>query len=123
MRDEFEVIKLVALDDKASKNMKMVLTLSASVSSEWANYFNALWQQHFYMMKRRAEVAGKNLDVYCAPSELQEHVSELKKVIAETNTVYQAYVQERQTNAALRDAEAAHQKIEIAELKSNLKFD
>lgn len=44
------------------------------------------------MMKRRAEVAGRNLEVYCTPSELQEHINELNKVIAETNTAYQAYV-------------------------------
>jgi hypothetical protein len=123
MASEFEAIKIVELDDKASQHMKMVLTLSASAPSEWSGDFNARWKQHFYMLKRRAEVCGRNLEVCCAPSELQEQVNELKKVIAETNTAYQAYLQERQTATALRDAEEARQQAEIVELKSKLRFD
>lgn len=61
----------------------IVLNLSASAPYEWADYFNAGWQQHIYMMKRRASVSGRRLTIDCVPDELEkDHIPELTKIIA-----------------------------------------
>ena len=127
----FEDIKLVAMDDKASHKsdpnthmVHVVLTLSASAPHEWAQYFNDRWQNQFYMMKRRASVSGKRLEIYCVPDELQQHhIPELKKVIAETNTAYRSYVDQTELAAAKRAATEASERKKLADLKSKLKFD
>ena len=81
MASEFEPIKIVSFDDKAtyktdpsSALVNAVLNLSASAPSDWASYFNQRWEQHFYMMKRNAHVSGSRLEVYCVPDELQNFV-------------------------------------------------
>lgn len=129
MASEFEDIKIIAMDDKASyksepntQMMHIVLTLSASAPYEWADYFNGRWQQHFYMMKRRASVTGKILEIYCVPDEIQQHIQELNKVIAETNTAYRTYIQQRQLAATRSAAAEALERAELADLKSKLNF-
>lgn len=127
----FEDIKIIAMDDKASYKsdpsthmVHVVLTLSASAPHEWAEYFNDRWQNQFYMMKRRASVSGKQLEIYCVPDELQQHhIPQLKKVIAETNTAYRSYVEKAQRVASEHAATEARERAELADLKSKLKFD
>ncbi|WP_072758198.1 hypothetical protein [Rhodanobacter sp. OK091] len=131
MPSKFEDIKIVAMDDEASyksepntQMVHVVLTLSASAPHEWAQYFDGRWQQQFYMMKRRASVLGKRLEIYCVPDELQRHhIPELNKVIAETNATYRSYVEKAQRAAAERDAADSRERAELADLKSKLKFD
>jgi hypothetical protein len=127
---KFEDIKIVAMDDEASyksepntQMMNVVLTLSASAPHEWANYFNSRWQHHFYMMKRRASVSGKRLEIYCVPEELQQHIKELNKVIAETNAAYRSHIQQIEAVEAERAAVEARERTELADLKSKLNFD
>jgi hypothetical protein len=67
MSDQFTGIKIVALDDEAScpsgqgALLRLVLKLSQSAPSAWSQYFNDAWQQHLYIMKRRASVSGDRL--------------------------------------------------------------
>ena len=69
MTNEFEDIRITGVDESASGGgdensalVDVVLTLSESTPSEWATYFNQRWEQHIYMMKRRAR--GKHTDTH-----------------------------------------------------------
>jgi uncharacterized coiled-coil protein SlyX len=130
MASDFEDIKIVAMDDKASHKrepntqmMNVVLSLSASAPHEWANHFNTLWKHHIYSMKRSASVSGKRLEIYCAPEELQQHIEELNKIIAETNTAYRQHTQQLKAAEDRRAAIEARERAELAAIKSTLKFD
>ncbi|KNH27953.1 hypothetical protein [Pseudomonas farris] len=131
MMTEFEDIKIVSLDDKASYKsdpssalMHVVLSLSASAPYEWSNYFNQRWLQQFYMMKRNASVSGKRLEIYCVPDDLQnDHIPELNKVIAETNHVYRQHLAHTQKKAATQRAAEAAEREKLASIKAGLKFD
>lgn len=130
MSSEFEYIKIVSFDDEAtyktepsSALVNAVLNLSASPPSDWANYFNERWKQHFYMMKRNAQVSGNRIEVYCVPDELQNLIVELNKVIAETNQAYAQYMMKMQQKAVQESAEVATEREHLAQIKSTLKFD
>ncbi|MBD7923489.1 hypothetical protein [Xanthomonas bonasiae] len=130
MTTDFEHIKIVAFDDKAtyktdpsSALVNAVLKLSSSAPAEWANYFNQRWEQHFYMMKRNAYVSGDRLKTYCVPNELQHLILEFNKVIAETNTAYAQYWAQKQHEAAQKAATDAVERENLAKIKSSLKFD
>lgn len=131
MITEFEDIKIVSLDDKASYKsdpssamMHVVLSLSASAPHEWSNYFNQRWQQQFYMMKRNASVSGKRLEIYCVPEELKNsHIPELNKVIAETNHAYQQHLAHTRQEVATQAAAEAAERENLASIKAGLKFD
>jgi hypothetical protein len=127
---EFEDIRIVGFDDKASKPsgqgalMRLVLRLSASAPFEWSQYFNTAWQQHLYGMKRRAQVSGNTLEIVAMPAELEtDHLPELKKVIEETNAAYRAHATEQRRLRQHAEAEASARKEELAALKGKLKFD
>lgn len=131
MAKEFVPIKIISLNDSASKRIesgsaivRIVLELSESAPSEWANFFNVSWKQHIYMMKRRAEVHGRQLIIECVPEELQkDHMPELKKVINDTNEAYGRYqTQIAKTQQAEADAKASDA-AKLAELKKKIKFD
>ncbi|MAS05275.1 MAG: hypothetical protein CL534_11395 [Ahrensia sp.] len=85
MSSEFEDIKIVSFDEKASgpsgfgSLMKLILRLSAVVPSEWADFFNLAWQRHIYMMKRDVAAYGDAIEILCAPDELEsDHLPEIK---------------------------------------------
>jgi hypothetical protein len=130
MSNKFEDIKIIAFDDTAtyksdpnSALMHVVLNLSASAPYEWSNYFNQRWKSHLYMMKRNASVSGKRLEIYCVPDELQkDHISELNKVIAETNQAYRQYLAHAKREADAKAESEAAEKAKLAEIKNNLKF-
>lgn len=100
MKTEFEDIKIISVDDKATYKdglkaalTHIVLNLSVSAPNKWANDFNQRWSQHIYTMKRKASVYGKQLEISCVPEELQEvHIPELNKVIAQTNQAYRQHL-------------------------------
>ncbi|MGF6400594.1 hypothetical protein ABH905_004260 [Pseudomonas frederiksbergensis] len=131
MMTEFEDIKIVSLDDKASYKsdpssalMHVVLSLSASAPYEWSNYFNQRWLQQSYHMKRNASVSGKRLEIYCVPDELQNvHIPELNKVIGETNDAYRLQLADGQQKAAAQVAAEAAEQEKLASIKAGLKFD
>lgn len=131
MPTAFTDIKIVGMDDAASRPrdpnsaiVNVVFRLSASAPSEWANYFNEMWQRHIYMTKRRARVSGQTLELECVPSEIEtDHLPELKKIISETN---QAYSRVAEARIRQKDAEAARNAAtaqELKDVKSRLKFD
>lgn len=126
----FTDIKIKELDDGASGPSgegalyRLVLKLSHSAPSAWADYFNGAWKQHFYMMKRRASVFGDTLEIICMPDELEkDHVPELKKVIAETNDAYKRWIADREQMRQVQEEQAKRQKQELSDLKGRLKFD
>lgn len=130
MTTDFEPIKIVSFDDKAtyktdpsSALVKAVLKLSSSAPAEWANYFNQRWEQHFYMMKRNAYVSGNRLETYCVPNELQNLIVEFNKVIAETNSAYVQYWAQKQHEAARKAEVDAAERANLARIKDGLKFD
>ena len=130
MTSEFQPIKIVSFDDKAtyksdpsSALVNAVLRLSAFAPSKWAEYFNDSWKQHFYMMKRNAQVSGDRLEVYCVPDELQNLIGEFNKIVAQTNDAYAKYVQQTQHNAEQQVAAEAAEREKLAVIKSTLKFD
>jgi hypothetical protein len=131
MATNFEDIKIVSLNDKAtyksdpnSALMNVVLDLSASVPYDWSNYFNQRWTAHIYMKKRKASVSGKRLEIYCVPDELQkDHIPELNKIISETNQAYRQYLMRTQYEADAQAARDAAEMARLADIKSTLKFE
>jgi hypothetical protein len=130
MLDQFNDIKIVALDDEASGPsgqgvlLRLVLKLSQSAPSAWSQYFNDAWRQHLYMMKRRASVSGDRLEIICTPDELEkDHLPELNKVIAETNEAYGKYAQEQKRLKEIEIEAARRQSEALSDLKGRLKFD
>lgn len=130
MSDQFTDLRIISLDDKASGPsgqgalFRLVLKLSESAPPEWEDYFNRAWEQHLYMMKRRASVSGDQLEIVCMPDELEkDHIPELNKVINETNRAYRGYLQERQQHEATQTQEAQRQREMLSNLKGRLKFD
>lgn len=130
MAENFEGIRINELDDAASGPsgegalMRLVLRLSQSAPGPWSQYFNQAWQQHIYMTKRRASVAGDRLEIVCMRDELEsDHLTELNKVIAETNAAYSAHATEEKRLRKQVEEEAKQQKDQLASLKGRLKFD
>ena len=130
MTKQFEDIRIIAIDDKASRPsgqgalMDIVLRLSQIAPPEWADYFDDAWKQHIYMTKRNASASGNQITITCIPDDLEsDHIPELKKVIADTNKAYGAYhaakLREEQTAAE----QARKQSETLSNLKKNIKFD
>ncbi len=97
----FRDIEIVSIDEGASSRSQgphsglfnIALKLSSFAPSEWSDYFNQRWQQHLYMMKRRAQASGSSITILCPPDQLEkDHIPELKIVIEETNRAYHAYL-------------------------------
>ena len=131
MSEEFKNIKITGMDDNASnrpdpseKLFNIVLNLSTRAPYEWADYFNRSWQQHIYMMKRKASVSGRKLTIYCVPDELEkDHIPELNKVIAETNQRYSEYLSSKNIEKQQKNQEEKAEKAALRDLKDRLKFD
>ncbi|GLH67740.1 hypothetical protein [Geothrix edaphica] len=131
MSKDFLDIKMTGFDEKASRPVeqgspifRMLIDLSGAAPSEWAQYFNQRWSQHFYMRKRRAHVSGNSLTIECVPDELErDHIPELKKVIAETNAAYAKYHAQRQQERAEEEAKKASDSEKLAQIKKTIKFD
>ncbi|MFQ6372819.1 hypothetical protein [Shewanella sp. YIC-542] len=130
MTVEFEDIKITGVDtaasgggDGSSALVDVVLTLSKSTPADWASYFNSRWEQHIYMMKRRARVSGGLLTIHCVPDELEnDHLPELRKIADETNERYKAYLAQKERDDRREQERANAQKAEIDKL-NNIKFD
>lgn len=131
MTREFTEIKIVSLDDTASRSsdpnsalVNIVLNLSSSAPNEWASYFNERWQSHIYMMKRHARVSGSRLEICCVPEDLQsDHLPELKIIIAETNQAYSQFLAQKERVAAAEAAKNETEKAKLRDLKNSIKFD
>jgi hypothetical protein len=131
MASNFEDIRIVGMDEAASRNPNpekrlydVVLTLSASAPADWAEYFNKRWEHEIYSMKRRATVSGRRLVIHCALEELeQDHLPRLREVVAETNSAYRQYLtREERLDSAARAREQS-ERDELRQIKDRLKFD
>lgn len=130
MTAEFEGIRITSVDadlsggsDGNSALVDVVLTLSQSAPSDWTTYFNGRWEQHIYMMKRRARVSGSRLTIHCVPDELEkDHLPQLKKIVDETNQRYTEYLIQKERDAQRERERTEAQKAELDKLK-NIKFD
>ena len=131
MSTDFDDIKIVGFDEKAARKgepgtvlMYLVLELSASAPYAWAEAFNVLWESNFYMMKRRAEVSGDRIEIYCVPDELEKHhLPELKKIVAKTNASYREFLAVGERAERVRAAEEEAEHAGLAAIKDRLKFD
>ena len=131
----FQDIKIVGLDDEASKPhhglgrdrrglSDIELILSDSAPYEWAEYFNEVWKHKIYMVKRRASVSGDRLTITCVPEELEkDHLPELKKLIDETNQKYKEYSAKQQAEEEWRKQVEDGEKEKLRNLKNSIKFD
>lgn len=130
MTVEFEDIRITGVDtgasgggDGSSALVDVVLTLSKSTPADWASYFNARWEQHIYMMKRRVMVSGSRLTIHCVPDELERnHLPELKKIANETNQRYREHLAQRERDAQREQERAEARKAELNKL-NDIKFD
>ncbi|MGM8850120.1 hypothetical protein ACS8E6_06365 [Salinicola halophyticus] len=130
MTVEFEDIKITGIDTTASGGgdgrsalVDVVLTLSKSPPADWTLYFNSRWEQHIYMMKRRARVSGGRLTIHCVPDELEkDHLPELRKIANETNQRYKTHLAQKERDDWREQERADAQKAEIDKL-NNIKFD
>lgn len=125
----FVNIEIVGVDEGASARsagphsglFEIALNLSASAPSEWSEYFNQRWQQHLYMMKRRAHASGSRITILCAPDELEkDHIPELTTVIAETNDAYRSYLSRVQANEEERRKAEAKDKAILQDLNKRI---
>jgi hypothetical protein len=130
MPNQFTDIKIAELDDAASGPsgegalLRLVLKLSQSTPSAWSQYFNDVWGQHFYMMKRRASISGDRLEIICMPEELEtDHLPELKKMIAKTNEAYGRYLEEEKGKKEIEMENTRRQREVLSGLKGRLKLD
>lgn len=130
MSINFVDISIVGMDDEASYKpdpnkglYNVALKLSSDAPYDWANYFNRRWQQHIYMMKREATVSGTTLTVHCVPDELQnDHLPELNKVIAETNSKYKGYLASQLAQETAKEKAEAAERETLRNLKNTLNF-
>lgn len=103
---------------------KLVLKLAPYPPLEWQNYFNAAWEQHLYMSKRRAWVYSDRLAIVAMPNELQnDHIPELKKVVRETNQAYRHHFEAQIRQQEAREHGEAARKKALQDLKGTLKLD
>ncbi|MEB3047479.1 hypothetical protein CO652_22940 [Rhizobium sp. H4] len=115
---EFQDIRIVELNDGASGSVEgplttMVLQLSADTPAAWSDSFNETWKGRASVMRRAATASGNMIILACMPYELQSQITELNKVVAETNASYRDTAEQA---AARQDAELKH-------LKVTLKYD
>ncbi|MBB3138561.1 hypothetical protein FHS26_006339 [Rhizobium pisi] len=115
---EFQDIRIVELNDSASGSVKgpltsMVLQLSADTPTAWSDSFNETWKGRASVMRRAATACGNRIMSACMPYELQSQITELNKVVAETNASYREIVEQA----------AARQEAELKHLKATLKYD
>lgn len=121
-------IKITGMDDTASGNSgegalkRIVLLLSETAPGPWGPMFDKAWENHFYMMKRRATVRSNTLTVTCAPDELQGLINELKKVVVATNAAYNERVADDLRRQEAQSAKAAEERQALKDLKGTLKF-
>ncbi|WP_426025226.1 hypothetical protein [Brevundimonas sp. TSRC1-1] len=126
----FEPVSITGMNVNAShasgqgalKNI--VLTLSGRPPYGWNDMFNGLWARHFYMMKRRAEVAGGQMTVTCMEDELEGGLlEELKKVVSEANQHFVAAQQEAENKRQQEAARGLEERQKLEGLANRLKFD
>jgi hypothetical protein len=115
---EFQDIGIVELNEGASGASvgpltTMVLQLSDVTPEAWSNAFNERWKGRAPVMRRAATASGNTITSACMPYELQSQITELNKIIAETNSSYRDGVEQA---AARQDADLKH-------LKATLKYD
>jgi hypothetical protein len=125
----FQDIEIVGIDEEASSRSQgphsglfnIALKLSSFAPSEWSDYFNQRWQQHLYMMKRRARASGSAVTIHCPPDQLEkEHMPELKIVIDETNKAYRGYLIRAQASEKQRRKAEASDKAILQDLAKRI---
>ncbi|HAQ61723.1 TPA: hypothetical protein DCR49_06975 [Candidatus Delongbacteria bacterium] len=115
-------------DDKtkpvsSKSNMyEVVLDLSSSVPSEWAEIFDSNWTSRVYNIKRGATVSYDKLTIVCCLDEVEEHRTNLKEVVSSTNRQYNERIIQRMKQKDISEAEEKKKKEEVMNLKKTIKF-
>ena len=125
-RNDIEIVGMDA--DKTHKyegEMHHVyLTLSASPTSDWVDDFNDSWRNHFYMMKRHAQVEGAFIRADCPIDEVGGGLmGEIKKIMSEVNAREKQRVEHALAarDEAKRQDKEDREKIEEAAKRINTK--
>lgn len=112
----YEPITITGMDaDRTRKDEQSALhyaflSLAPKPTAAWTKDFNETWEQHFYMMKRRAVVQGDGIVVHCVLDELNDGLAtELEKIVGEVNE------RQRALAAQARDEEERAKKAEQEE--------
>ena len=125
----FKDIKIVGMDDAATKPVlgtkmvEVVLDLSSAPPSGMADYFAIAWKGHIFSSKRKVRIVHSKVLVTCVLNEVQEHITEINKILAEAGNAYSIQQIEVQRRAEARAAKEADSRSEISALKNTLKFD
>jgi hypothetical protein len=130
MSPDFTDLAIVGLDDEASfksdlakKLFDVHLTLSATPPLEWAASFDSRWVIVLYRKKRRAWVSGDRIVIHCVPEEIEEdHLPQLKRVVAETNHEYRRYTEARALKQQQQQDHERREKENLKSLKGRLNF-
>ncbi|WP_374330445.1 hypothetical protein [Aestuariivirga sp.] len=129
MNQIFREIKIVGLDDEASRvppsgMADIFLNLSDSPPNDWVRMFHHYWKHKFYTLKCSASVVGSRLQIGCLPEDLKNvHLPELKKVIAEANLQYTGLLAKQEQEKQEQLERDRLQRQRALDLKKTLKFD
>lgn len=101
----------------------IALKLSPHPTVGWSEDFDRLWTEHMYQLKRRARVESNRIMVTAPLASMDnELLEELKKVVAQANTLHHTRDAEiAEANRRLQEADAK-ERTQIADLANKLKF-
>lgn len=94
---EFQDIRIVELSEGEStvgSLTTMVLQLSADTPAAWSAAFNKACKGRASVMRLVPTASGSTITSACMPHELQSQITELDKIIAETNASYRDSVEQ-----------------------------
>lgn len=122
--------KITGMDEAASHPsglgalIDVVLVLEPKADAAWADTFEALWKNHFYMQKRNTSAEPGRLVVTCIPNELEGGLlAELKKIAAATNEAMNQHVAEMEQQKQRGDDTEAARRNSLSDLAKKLNFD
>lgn len=126
----FEDIRIIGLNDVETKRStrdpafhQVVLDLSTEAPRAWTNEFNDRWARSAWHRRRKAYASGRRLSVECLLEELQPHITEFNRVIADTNQAYRVELEHQFRKAADTEAAKTAERDLILQAKASLRFD
>lgn len=126
-----EFIKVIGMNEsrsggqgRAPATRIIAFDLSATPSPAWEQYFVQAWRSHIYMTKCPLEMYGAILEIDCVPADVaNDHLPELKKIVAETNAALAPLRAEEERRRAAQASQEEKDAADMKTLKSQLKFD
>jgi hypothetical protein len=129
MENQFTDLTITGVNKDRSEQVqgafyRIFLQLSAHPPGAWAQLFDGLWLHTLYSMKRRAGISGDEVWIECVPEEIKQyHLSELKKVVSQTNNEYKIWVQRQESQRKQVEAQEHRQREQLGRDLDGLDFD